>query len=390
MPKTILFLSFVLFTGKSYPQADQKSLVLRGYLTNMQSVLMEAFGQDWKSENLFHNRLNFYWYPSDHLTANLQIRNRFIYGDLLESTPGYAKQVGADNGVADLSFNLSSGQSYLLNSTIDRAWLRYTRGNLVITGGRQRINWGQSFVWNPNDIFNVYSFFDFDYVERPGSDAFRVQYYTGMASLAELAFKIDSGKRVTTAGMYRLNVLGYDVQVLGGLLNSEDYLVGMGWSGNIGDAGFRGEASFFRPVEHFADTSGLFYLSLSADYTFASSLSLQAEGLYAEKPQRHEAENFMEYYRGPLSVKDLSITEFSLFSQASYQITPLLRTGMALMVFPGISGYYAGPSCSYSLTQNIDLSCHLQIFSGRFQNALTGREERMNFNLGFLRFKWNF
>ena len=34
-------------------------------------------------------------------------------------------------------------------------------------------------VWNPNDLFNAFSFVDFDYEERPGSDALRIQKYTG-------------------------------------------------------------------------------------------------------------------------------------------------------------------------------------------------------------------
>ena len=38
----------------------------------------------------------------------------------------------------------------------------------IATAGRQRINWGQTFVWNVNDVFNAYSYFDFDYKERPG------------------------------------------------------------------------------------------------------------------------------------------------------------------------------------------------------------------------------
>ena len=42
--------------------------------------------------------------------------------------------------------------------------------------GRQRINWGTTTIWNPNDIFNAYNFLDFDYEERPGMDGGKFQY----------------------------------------------------------------------------------------------------------------------------------------------------------------------------------------------------------------------
>ncbi|MCG8318265.1 MAG: hypothetical protein MI921_02070 [Cytophagales bacterium] len=44
--------------------------------------------------------------------------------------------------------------------------------------GKHRINWGKSYVWNPNDVFNAYSFFDFDYEERRGTDALLIKYTT--------------------------------------------------------------------------------------------------------------------------------------------------------------------------------------------------------------------
>jgi len=72
-----------------------------------------------------------------------------------------------DPGFVDMSRNIVSGSSYFLNITADRFWLDYHQQGLDLRLGRQRINWGQTFVWNANDVFNSYSFFDFDYEERP-------------------------------------------------------------------------------------------------------------------------------------------------------------------------------------------------------------------------------
>ena len=76
-----------------------------------------------------------------------------------------------DNGYLDLTEKISSGNSYLLYTNIDRLNLSYTFNKLEIQIGRQRVNWGISSVWTPNDIFNSSSFINFDYAEKPGSDA---------------------------------------------------------------------------------------------------------------------------------------------------------------------------------------------------------------------------
>ena len=94
--------------------------------------------------------------------------------------------IGSDQGFVDLSWNILNEQSFFLNTTIDRLWVDLNYGKFQARIGRQRINWGQTLVWNPNDIFNAYSFFDFDYIERPGSDAVRLQYYPGSSSALKL------------------------------------------------------------------------------------------------------------------------------------------------------------------------------------------------------------
>ncbi|MBN2611802.1 MAG: hypothetical protein JXB00_09635 [Bacteroidales bacterium] len=381
----IVLFSFipVLSPGNEKP----KNWSLNGYLTSMNSVIIVDTLKDyWITDYLLHNRLNFQWFPDNNFSIKLELRNRFMYGDQLKAdiSGDYLKSLDEDKGVADLSVNLFSGKSYVFNSMIDRAFIQYSKGKFDITAGRQRINWGQTFVWNPNDIFNTYSFFDFDYEERPGSDAIRLQYYPGMTSAAELAVKGDSAGNITAAGLFRVNKLGYDIQVLAGVLNSEDAVLGLGWSGNIKNVSFRGEMSYFHPYENFSDTSGLFFISAGLDYSFSNSLFLQIEALYSQMPKGFNITDFLEFYSGPLSVKNLSFTEFSLFAQAGYPLNPLVNVNLAGMYFPKLKGFYAGPSLSYSLAQNLDFSVYYQLFSGKFE------ADRKSFHLGFMRFKYSF
>jgi hypothetical protein len=97
----------------------------------------------------------------------------------------------------------------------------------------------------------------------------------------------------------------------------------------------------------------------------------------------------MEFYQRPLSVKDLSFTEFNFFGQVSYPFTPLLSGSLATLLFPKIRGYYIGPAFTYSLADNLEFSIFVQLFSGRFPDT-TGDPERQTFTLGFMRFKYNF
>jgi len=113
--------------------------------------------------------------------------------------------------------------------------------------GRQRINWGVNLAWNPNDIFNAYNFIDFDYKERPGTDAVRFQYFGKNMSGFEVAYSPRAEWRQHTAAlMYRLNAQGYDIQLIAGQYQT-DVTAGIGWAGNLGNSGFKGEAQWFGP-----------------------------------------------------------------------------------------------------------------------------------------------
>jgi len=383
--RSIRFIPFIIFLFPTLlsAQNSEKSWTLNGYVSDMQTVMFQNIGEDWITENLIHNRLNFHWYPFENLTATVQFRNRLIYGETIKGNQDYIDAIGKNDGWADLSFNLSSGNSYVLNSAIDRIWIQYTDGNFVATAGRQRINWGQTLVWNPNDLFNVYSYFDVDYIERPGSDALRLQYYPGYTSTIELAAKIDSSNKVTAAGLFRFNLHGYDIQFLGGMLGGKDYVAGLGWSGNLWNAAFRGEASYFHDIDNSKDTTGVFMASAGMDYTFENSLMLQFEFLYANEPYFPPG-GFLAYHNAPLNVKSLAFTEYSAFAGISYPITPLFQGSLAGMYFPKLKGFFAGPSFTYNMMDNLDLSLITQYFTGEIE------DQRMDVILVFLRLKWNF
>jgi hypothetical protein len=376
--------SFLLLFSFS-PAQESGSVQLNGYVKYMNTV-MDTEASTFFNESMFHNRLDFRWYPGGPLSAGVSVRNRLIYGDFVESFPSYPDLISRDYGyLHKLTRNIVEEDSYLLNTSVDRFWVNYRYENFEARLGRQRINWGQAFVWNPNDIFNAYSFFDFDYEEKPGSDALRLMYYPSYTSTAELAVKVNKADEVTAAGYYRFNQWGYDFQLLGGVLNDDEYVAGMGWSGNIKGAGFSGEMTYIRPDRNFRDTTGLLLASASFSYMFDNSLYLQMEGYYNGNYKNMDLGSFTSYYYRPLTVKTLSFSEYSWFAQASYPIHPLLDGTLALMYYPDINGWFINPSLRYSLTDNLQLSAFAQLFEGKFTG---GAQEKINFL--FFRFKWSF
>lgn len=382
------FLLLVFPAGRA---AGQERISLSGYLSDMQSVY--HLPDQWLWENNIHNRLNLDLYPTSWLSGSLQLRNRLILGNTIRKMPGYADALDGDQGWVDMAWvsdgKLGDGAGYMLSSTVDRLWLQFTFGNLEIKAGRQRINWGQTFVWNPNDIFNSYSYFEVDYPERPGSDALRLSYYTGNASTIELAAKVDSANRVTAAGYFRLNALGFDMQFMGGIYQEQDLVLGAGWSGHLGALAFRGEMSYFRDLDQIRDTTGYLMTSLGFDHTFSNSLTVQLEGLYSAFAKDLDIYNFLQFYSGNLDVKNLGFTPWSLFGNISYPLTPLLTGAFATIWYPDWKGVYLGPSFDLSLISNLDLSLILQYFTAEFEGP-SGATYREHNTFGFLRFKWSF
>lgn len=377
---TIILLISVFLSG--FSQEKSKVFTADGYLTTMQSAMFDSLSGPFVFDNLIHNRLNLKGYINNHITLAIELRNRLFTGDMARTGNIYQEMIGTDPGLIDMSWNLVTKQSFFFNTTVDRLWLDLNFEKIQIRIGRQRINWGQTFVWNPNDVFNAYSFFDFDYVERPGSDAIRLQYYPTSTSSFELAAKADSEDDVTAAGLYRFNKRGYDFQVLAGYSNSSDVFAGAGWSGSVGSLSLRGEGTWFHPLENFSDTAGTTIVTAGVDKIFDDNSMIQVQLMYCNNPV--ELTDFTSFYNGNLSAKDLAFSKFSAFGQFIWAANPLLNIGISAMWLPDLKGFFAGPSLDYSVAENLDCSVIWQHF-----NSMMG-STRTRINLAFLRIKFSF
>jgi hypothetical protein len=385
--KSILSALLLLFSVALMAQDGKKprNWTLNGHLQSLGTVWVQDWEGTWQTQTDIRNRLDFQWYPGN-FALHIGMRNNFTFGMLPKMYYPYMADLAVkDPGYLDLTRLIAKDTSYFLTSNFDRFKLQYTAGNFQATLGRQRINWGINYVWNPNDIFNTFDYFDFDYVERPGCDAVHLQYYTGPASSVEVAIKIDSNDELTLAGMYRFNKWNYDFQFLGGYMTG-DYVLGAGWSGDIRGAGFNGEMSYFHPEENFGDTCGVFVGSLGINYTFKNSLMLQFAGLYTSNGTTGPAGMGAGFFVArEISPKSFTLAKYSLFGNISYPVTPLLTASLASIFNPGDKSVYFGPTFDISLSSNISFLLTAQMFYGD-----SGTEFGDYGTLAYGRLKWNF
>ncbi|MDR1859805.1 MAG: hypothetical protein LBR06_02635 [Bacteroidales bacterium] len=357
---------------------------LSGYVTDMPSTLyVNMPGQtEWYWENLIHNRLNFGWQMNDVWRIDAGMRNRLVAGSSYLVQP---EEMSFDKGRIDASWNLfnTAGRiPSLLNVAVDRFYLTFEKERWKLQLGRQRINWGQTFVWNPNDIFNAYSFFDFDYPERPGADAFRGTFFNSETAYTEFAVALNHYGKATAALMHHNNIYNTDIQVLAGLIEETDIVVGGAMTSDFNGLNLRIEASVFQPYSSREDSAATVAVSVGTDYIFPNSLMLQAELLYNNTRQPGNMMSLLN--ASELSAKRLSVSEWNLFAQASCPVSPRLNAAMSAMYFINIKGLYSGISIDYSLLENLDISGIIQYFT------TTSGHSEMSACLGFIRLKYVF
>ena len=395
-----IFLAFSFLTTNA--QDETPGIVeLNGYVKEMPSLYVlqneipvSATGtmkHTWY--NLMHNRLNLKINASQNLRFDIGMRNRFLCGGLIKKIPQYASILAVDNGLIDLSWNIFNKNGMVFNTSFDRACIDYTMKNVQLKIGRQRVNWGIGLVWNPNDIFNAFSYIDFDYEERPGSDAVSVTWYRSATSSLDLVGKTDknpadSSSRYTVAARYFFNLKNYDFQFIAGKFN-DDIVGGFGWSGAIRNVSFRGEMSVFTPAANRnTDPETAFVATLEADYTFGNQLYLHGAALFNSSGKSENADGMnLLATQNDLSAKKLSYGKYELFGQISYPVSPVFNIGLAAMLNPADVSTYLSPNCIFSLADNLELMLNAQLLLGK-----QGTEYAANGNVyaAFARLKWSF
>ncbi len=345
----------------SLPSKKDCKIQLHGYIKDMQSVSFIDNAKSLVTSNFIHNRINLKWNIADNLYLRAEARNRLYYGEQVKTTYMFGKYIDTDNGQFDLSYNLVDDTSIVLNTMLDRALLNWSTNKWDVTIGRQRINWGVNLVWNPNDIFNAFNYFDFDYEERPGTDAVRIQYNTGSVSSIELAYKI-SDKENEQAGalMYKTNFRKYDLQYFAGIY-FKDIVLGTGCAGNIKNTGFKGEASYFHPYKNLKNTIGVLSASVSLDRSFKNDYFTSVSYLFNSEGKGLQY-GINELTGTALSAKKLMPFKHSFFAQVSKNFSPLVNGSLAFIFSPSKNTLIMMPTLAVSVSEDWDIALIGQTF----------------------------
>ncbi len=360
---TIGVFCFLLMAGLNTHAFDPGDLRMRGYIKAMPALNLDKDFGDPAFSHMLHNRLNFRWDMASNFDLRVEGRNRLMYNKLFADIPEVKDIFGHDDGLIDMSWVWLSGDSWIGHSEIDRLYVSWRQGGWRIRAGRQRINWGINLVSNPNDLFNTYSFFDFDYAERPGADAIRVQYYPGSLSNIELAVSpARNNRHMVAAARYAHNLRGYDIQWLTGYYRNR-LAIGGGWAGHIGGAGFKGELTWFYDLEKSPETTRDNLIAAAGlDYMFPRGTFAILEFLYNGGYGRTQGETFL--ITEPLRPDNIMFSEYAITLSADRAFSPLISGGLAIMALPDIDAAFFMPRMTYSLLTDMDIEFVAQIFSG--------------------------
>lgn len=386
---TSLLLFAFLLSFSSYSQEENtkktfKDVVdFKGYLKFMETSAFTDFDNILTS-SLIHNRLNFNIYANDKFSFKVDFRNRIIWGNYVKEVPGFIDGFTADNGLIDMSLNWAEDSAFVFNTTIDRLWADYTAGKFAVRIGRQRINWGVNYVWNPNDLFNTFNYFDFDYEERPGVDAIRLQYFTGGMSTIDVGINpARDAINAVYAGQYRFNFRGYDIQALGGYYH-ERIAAGAGFAGNLGTSAIKGEATYFGKKDSVnASVSAAF----DFQYGFKNGINIILSYLYnSNGSSTFEIEGQTNLFYGEPAADNLMPSKHTAFGDISYTFTPLFVGDLGTMYTFGYDVLFLMPNLTYSIVENFDVNLLAQLFiSLKETNGVSASS-----NFIYIRFKWSF
>jgi len=341
--KTLLILSLFAINGLfAQTQFEQDA-----YLSNLNSFQffnkeIASFIQipDQWNDQQFHLRWNTHLYHGEHWSAKMSLRNRIFTGySWEENLFGFRDALEVD--VLDLT--AINEEKVGMQHQIDRLYVQWEKGNWNVRLGRQRINWGIQNYWNSHDLFNQINFFDFDYIERPGSDALRIQYYGKGNTSTEFAVNEN-----IQAGLYKFNAWNYDFQTLLAKYYN-DYVLGFGWAGQIKEAGFKGEFAYFINSEsQLKELVG----SIGMDYSLQNGMYFSSGCLY-----RSQADDFNPFalINQDISAKNPMPFAYNFLHQINYPIHPLVLVGMSLIHNEELDFIFINPMLTYSVSESIDL-----------------------------------
>ncbi|MFM2207831.1 MAG: hypothetical protein RL213_1806 [Bacteroidota bacterium] len=372
----------ILFLISARPAAAKGEFSFNGYVKLLHETDYVRVPDTFLSGQLLHQRLMMRYDAGEHLYIRTDLRIRLFRGHLYESRPYFGESLKhPEKHFRPEILSDIDRQKITVFAEADRAYAGYQKGAWDVRVGKQRINWGTNLVWNPNDLFNAYNILDFDYEERPGTDAVRIQYDLRDRRAAEVAYAPGKFGSTVAAGIYRTHLKTYDLQFSFGSYRRQA-VAGLGWAGNILEAGFKGEINRYFPE---AGKSAQTCFSSTVDYTFKGDWYLFVSCLWQEKA----AESSDAFTSASpvilLSPKQLMPFRMSAYCGAMKELSPKWSLQLAAIYGGTSSNLIAFPGVTWRLADDLELLLTGQAYFSRQEEDWGNRADAL-----FLRLKYNF
>jgi hypothetical protein len=277
----------------------------------------------------------------------------------------------------DLTTTVSEGDSYFLVQRLDRLFLALNQDWGTVRVGRQAVTWGNGFIFNPMDLFNPFPPTAIDRDYKAGDDMINAQFTFPNIGNMQLLYVVrrdpdDRDVKTSQASLagkahVAWGTTEFDIMVS---KHFEDWVIGGGSVGYLGDAAWRVDATWT-----FLDDNGgngrEDYLSLVANIDY--SWTWWQKNFYG----------FIEYYYNGLGKNDyarallnpetserLARGELFVLGQnylsGTLQIEPHPLVNLYITAINNIedpSGILQ-PRATWDITQDIQITGGLNIYYG--------------------------
>lgn len=362
----IFFLIFYPGVGntKDLNSGEERQFSFSGSYKNLFTTSETPFLREDFWSDLNRLRLEFDLNAAENLHLKAVLDNEFLVGSILERREFvFVKEADTDT-LFDLDHIIVDEKDLLWRQSLYRLYSTYSTENLILTLGRQRIAWGSGKLWNPTDLFNPINPLDIERRQKIGVDAINLEYFLGSLSSLAIVFAPREEQEKRSFGVkVRTNLKGYDFSAIIGEFR-ENTVGGFDFTGNIGDAGFSGEATytFLKSGNEF----GRYVVSW--DYSFPNTFYIVFEYLYNQGNIENQEDIInMLTSSGLRSASGWIVTRNSNFSGfvAGYEISPLARVDCLLIYDVDDNSVFLGPRANYNILHNMDWTVGMQIFMGK-------------------------
>ncbi len=273
--KLYLLIVFAIIT--SYQAFTKPDFGINGYLFNLASFTHSYQNSLYNlieipSSNSYTDLLRARFKPILNINDNLRIEAQYEFNGMVSDRNLFVLTEISENRrqLFKIAQNIYTDEHSVINHYLDRFYIKYNDDFMAVTAGRQRISWGVGRIWQPTDLFNPLNPANFSKIEKDGADAVSAKFFLGYFTDIEIVYNPTMSKYSDNFGArFRTNISEYDMSLLGGRFDNRNIL-GLDFTGNLFDAGLRGEAIYsFNSDDGIKD---FLKFIIGLDYQFNSEL----------------------------------------------------------------------------------------------------------------------